>query len=375
MAEQAGSTSVFTYHANPCVDEVRPYVPGPTAAMISERYGLPLDQLVKLSSNEAPLGASPKVQAALHQIADSDGLHRYPSPTAPELRKAIGKLLGVPPDQILPGAGSTDTWPLIVRAYSFPGEEVLAVEPSMTSYAEVAVLSERTPSILTMEFPFDVTAHEVIERVTPQTRVIFLCSPNNTTSRLIAPAIIEEIANGAPDAIVVVDEHYIETADDYRAVTAVNLLPRTSNVLVTRSFSKQYGLAGIRVGYAVGPEAVISTLMKFKAKWNISLVADVAARAALEDQEHLERNVAVTREGRAYFEKALRQMSGIELVPEAQGCFVLFRVLSRPAAEVVEQLFQRGIMVRGDLLEDYIRLSVGTPEQNEQFVSALEAAM
>lgn len=375
MTQQASTESVFTRRANPCVDQVRPYIPGPTAAMISTRYGLHPGRVVKLSSNEAPLGPSPKVRAALRQIADSDELHRYPSSTVPELRKAIAKLLGVTPEQIVPGAGSTDTWPMIVRAFSLPGEEVLSVEPSMTSYAEVAVLCERRASVLTMEFPFEVSAKEVLQRVTPQTRVIFLCSPNNTTSRLIEPATILAIATGARDAVVVVDEHYIEAADDFRAVTAVNRISEASNLLVTRSFSKMYGLAGLRVGYAAGPQAAIATLMKFKAKWNVSVAADVAARAALEDQEHLDRNVAMTREGRTFLEKALRVLPSVQLVPHAQGGFLLFRVLSRPASEVVEQLFKQGIMVRGDLLEGYIRVSVGTPEQNEQFGAALEAAL
>jgi histidinol-phosphate aminotransferase len=281
----------------------------------------------------------------------------------------------VRPEQILPGAGSTDTWPLIVHAFSRAGEEVLAVEPSMTSYAEVAVLSERRASISTMTFPFEMSADDVLRRVTPQTRVIFLCSPNNTTSRLIDPSTILAIASGTPGAVVVVDEHYIEAADDYRAVTAVNLIPRAGNLIVTRSFSKMYGLAGIRVGYAVGPESAIATLMKFKAKWNISIVADVAARAALEDQEYLQRNIEMTRAGRVFLEGALRALPSVELVPGAQGGFLLFRVRARAASEVVEQLSKQGIMVRGDLLEGYIRVSVGTPDQNEQFVAALATAL
>lgn len=375
MTQPVPTDSVFSRHANPCVDDVRPYVPGPTTAMISARYGLHPERIVKLSSNEAPLGPSPKVRAALREIADSDELQRYPSPTVPELRRAIAKLLGVRPEQILPGAGSTDTWPLIVHAFSRVGEEVLAFEPSMTSYAEVAVLSERRASISTMAFPFEMSADDVLRRATPQTRVIFLCSPNNTTSRLIDPSTILAIASGTPGAVVVVDEHYIEAADDYRAVTAVNLIPRAGNLIVTRSFSKMYGLAGIRVGYAVGPESAIATLMKFKAKWNISIVADVAARAALEDQEYLQRNIEMTRAGRVFLEGALRALSSVELVPSAQGGFLMFRVRARPASEVVEQLSKQGIMVRGDLLEGYIRVSVGTPDQNEQFVAALAAAL
>src|SRR5262245_4335772 len=249
MTTNAGST-VFQRHANPCVDAVRPYVPGPTSTAIATRYGFRPDQMVKLSSNEAPLGPSPDVRDAIRQVAAGDDLHRYPSPTMPELRKAVAKLLGLTPEQVLPGAGSSDTWPMIVRAFSVAGEEVLVTEPSMTSFAELTTLCERRPVTLDLQAPFDVKAADVLRLVTPRTRVIFLSSPNNTTSRLVDPATILEIARGAQDTIVVVDEHYIEAADDYQAVSAVTLMPKAGNVIVTRSLSKMYGLAGIRVGYA-----------------------------------------------------------------------------------------------------------------------------
>jgi len=367
--------TVFQRHANPCVDDVRPYVPGPTSAAIGTRYGFSSDQMVKLSSNEAPLGPSPNVRDAIRQVAAGDDLHRYPSPTMPELRKAVAKLHGLTPEQVLPGAGSSDTWPLIVRAFSLAGEEILVTEPSMTSYAEVATLCERRAITLDLTFPFPVAAAAVLRLVTPATRVIFLSSPNNTTSRLIGPATILEIARGAKDAVVVVDEHYIEAADNYREVSAVTLIPQVGNIIVTRSLSKMYGLAGIRVGYAVGPEHAITRLMKFKAKWNISVVADAAARAALADEAHLIQNIEMTREGRAFLLDGLRGLAGIQLVPDAQGGFLLFRVVSGSAGDILEQLYKRGIIVRDDLLDGYIRVSVGTPEQNRQFLTALKAAL
>lgn len=375
MTNQRLQESVFTRHSNPCVERVRPYIPGPTSSMISVRYGIPPRNIVKISSNEAPLGPSPKVRAALKATADSDELHRFPSSTMPDLRKAIAATIGASPDQILLGAGSSDTWPLIVRGFSLPGDQVLVVEPSINSYAEVAILSERQARVVLEEFPFTLSVVEVLRAVAPETRVIFLSSPNNTTSRLIDINAIRQIAAGAPDAVVVVDEQFIEAADNYREVTAVNLIPTVPNLIVTRSLSKMYGLAGVRVGYAVGPEVAISTLMKFKPKWNINVLAEVAALAALEDQDHLAQNIAITRDGRAFLEKSLRAMEEIEVVPEAQGGFLLFRPLSRPAQDVVEHLFRRGIMVRGDLLEGYIRLSVGTPDQNEAFITALESAI
>jgi len=367
--------SVFVRHANPCVTGVRAYVPGPTASMISTRYGIGLDSIIKLSSNEAPLGPSPAVRSALHTIAEGDELHRYPAPYPAELVRAMAKSAGTAPTQILPAGGSSETWALIVRAFSRAGEEVLVVEPSMTSFAELTTIAERRARILEMAPPFALTADDVLAATSPATRVIFLCSPNNTTSRMLEPADVQRIAHGAPDAVVVVDEHYIEAADDYRSRTAVTVLTTTDNVIVTRSLSKMYALAGMRVGYAAGPEAAISYLRHFRSKWSVSVAAAVAGRAALEDEAHLQRNIDVTLEGRAYLQEELRRLDGVDLVPGAQGGFLLFRTTTRPAASVVDELAKRGVMVRGDLLEGYVRVSVGTRDQNRRFLEALRAAL
>ena len=367
--------SVFVRHANQCFRNVRAYVPGPTASMIAQQYGIPIDEISKLSSNEAPLGPSPAVRAALHAVADSDELHRYPAPYPIELVRAMAKSAGVAPAQILPAGGSSETWSLIVRAFSAPGEEVLVFEPSMTSFAELVIMSERRARVIDMPAPFALSADDVLAAVRPDTRVMFLCSPNNTTSRMLEPDAVRRIALGAPDTVVVVDEHYIEAADDYRARTAMTVLDGTSNVIVTRSLSKMYGLAGLRVGYAAGPAESITALKHFRAKWSVSVAAAVAGRAALEDEGHLRANIAATLEGRRFLVERLQGLAGVELVPEAQGGFLLFRTLTRPASAVVDELSKRGVMVRGDLLDGYIRVSVGTAAQNRRFIEALEAAL
>lgn len=368
-------TDIFDRRKNPLLENLRPYTPGPTAHEMSRRHGIPLKRIVKLSSNEAPLGPSARVREALEAVAEGDEIHRYPSSSVSALREAIADLLAVSAQQVLPGAGSSETWPLIIRAFSRPGDAVLWVAPSMTSYGEVAVLSERGERTVEVDHPFRLTSEAVIAQAKQGASVVFLSSPNNTTSRLIDPSVVREIAGAAPDAVIVVDEHYIEAADDYPEVSAVRLIDETPNLIVTRSFSKMYGLAGLRVGYAVGPETAISTLMKFKPKWNVSVAAEAAARAALEDGDHLKQNISVTRQGRELLYQSLENIEDLELVPEPQGGFLLFRPVTRPAAEVSEGLFRRGVMVRPDLLEGYIRVSVGTKDQNELFLEALEGAL
>lgn len=367
--------SVFERNANTAVLRLRPYIPGPTAGEIRDRYGIPLERIVKLSSNEAPLGPSPKVREALRRASEGDELHRYPSSSVPELREAIAKVLGIQPEQILPAAGSSSTWPLIVRAFSQVGDPVLWIEPSMTSYGEVAILSERDERTVRSTYPFDPNADAIVMAAREGIKVVFISSPNNTTSRFTDLTTVQRIAETAPDSVIVIDEHYIEAVDDFRSVTAVTLVDSVPNVIVTRSFSKMYGLAGLRVGYAVGPEAAINALARFRPSWSVSVVADAAARAALQDEEHLEQNILATRAGRAFLYQSLDSMDGLEVVLDPQGGFLLFRPLSRSADEVTEALFRRGVMVRGDLLEGSIRVSVGTEQQNEVFLDALTAAL
>jgi histidinol-phosphate aminotransferase len=367
--------SIFEERSNPILKRLRPYTPGPTAAEISARHGIAPDRIVKLSSNEAPLGPSPQVRKALRTVAEGDDLHRYPSSAVPQLRDAIGERLGVDAGHILPTAGSSQAWPMIVRAFSRVDDRVMWVEPSMTSYGEVAVLSERDEHAVVTVHPFEPPTDEIIAAADDDTRIIFVQSPNNTTSRLTKLAGIRRIAAGVPQAVVVVDEHYIEAADDYESVSAVNLIDDVPNLVVTRSFSKMYGLAGLRVGYAVAPVEAIRTISKFRPNWSISVAADAAARAALADRDHLDRNITMTRQGRSYLDEELRSIEGLDVVPDPQGGFLLFRPRTPDAEKVNNSLLRRGVMVRGDLLDGWIRVSVGTRGQNEIFVDALTASL
>jgi histidinol-phosphate aminotransferase len=367
--------SIFEARSNPILKRLRPYTPGPTAAEISARHGIDSDRIVKLSSNEAPLGPSPEVRTAIRTVAEGDDLHRYPSTAVPQLRNAIGERLGVDAAHILPTAGSSQSWPMIVRAFSRVDDRVIWVEPSMTSYGEVAVLAERDEHVVVTVSPFEPPTDDIIAAADDDTRIIFVQSPNNTTSRLTSPADLRRIAAGVPQAVVVVDEHYIEAADDYEAVSAVHLIDDVPNLVVTRSFSRMYGLAGLRVGYVVAPVEAIQTISKFRPNWSVSVVAEAAARAALADQNHLDRNIAMTRQGRSFLDESLRSIDSLDVVPDPQGGFLLFHPRSRDAEAVNDSLVRQGVMVRGDLLDGWIRVSVGTPEQNEIFVDALTTAL
>lgn len=362
----------FRQHRNPVIDGAPIYVPGPTTAAIVQKTGLPESEIVKLSSNEAPLGPSPRVRAALRDLAlSSDELHRYPSPDMADLRTAIGDTIGLDPDWILPCDGSSETWPLIVRAYSQPGESVLCVNPSQFTYEQLTVLHERRLQVAYSTYPFDVTAETFLAKADGSTRVVFVSSPNNATSRLVALEDIEQLADALPEALVVVDEHYIEATPDYDHKTAISLLKSLDNLVVTRTFSKMYGLAGLRIGYAVAEPEKLGPVRVLRSAWAVSLSAKTAALAALKDQEFLARNIALTAAGRKRLETGLRKLPRLELVPRPAGGFLLFRVIGWQGHEIAQALLDRGVVVRADLAEGFVRVSVGTAEQNEHFLNSL----
>jgi histidinol-phosphate aminotransferase len=374
MVDTSGSKSgLAARNANPNLARLRSYQPGPTAAEIARTYNLPESALCKLSSNEAPLGPSPRAIEAIEQAARSGELHRYPSSTVPRLRKAVAEFHGFSPKQVLPSAGSTQPWDLVLRALSQPGDELLWTEPSYVSFEALALINHRTPVMLKLVDPFDVTVDAVLSHVTERTRFIFLSSPNGTTSRLVVLDTIRAIAAGAPDALVVVDEHFVEAATEYPAVSAVNLVNHVENVLVTRTFSKLYGLAGLRVGYAVGDPDVIALLMQVKPNWPVSIVAEEAALAALADQEHLERNRQAAIQGRATLQRGLAAWPELVIVPHAEGNYLLARCVSKgmPPEQLVDLLAREGVMIRGGLIEGYVRIAVGRPEENERLLQAL----
>jgi histidinol-phosphate aminotransferase len=198
--------------------------------------------------------------------------------------------------------------------------------------------------------------------------------PNNPTSRLIPLSLLRAIAERVPDAIVVSDEAYVEFADSYREQTAARLINEVGNVLVTRTFSKAYGIPNLRVGYALGPADAIEYLFKIKPKWNVGDVAQRAAIGALRDHDHFERTLEVVSSGRRYLSDRLGAISGLDVLPEPQGNFLMVRVREAgfSAEAFTNALGAEGFIIRGDFHPDYVRISMGRPTENEALVRAVE---
>ncbi len=363
--------TTFSDLVNPYLTEVKPYMPGLTSREAVQRYHIPIEKVIKLSSNENPLGPPPlAVKAAREMLPE---LHRYPDSKAVALRREIAEKEGMAPENVIIGAGSSEIMSFIIRAFSRPGDEVVSMDPSFTVYAELASADGRRPVFVGLHHPFDLKLEDLEGVISDRTRVLFITRPNNPTSRLIPLPVLEAITQMVPKAVVVSDEAYIEFADDYQKQTAARLMDRAENLIVTRTFSKAYGIPNLRVGYALGPADAINFLFGVKPKWNVGEIAQQAAIGALKDCDHFEKVLAVVREGRRFFCDRLRKIRGLEVVPQPQGNFIMVKVRGAgySAEKLTETLGSRGIIIRGDFHPDYVRISIGTNPENEAVIEAI----
>lgn len=363
------------------IEQVTPYRPGITLEEAARKAGVRPSRLAKLSSNENPLGPSPRAIAVIRKLAAA--AHYYPSPAAGELCRAIGGFLRVRPEQVVVGGGSSTLMHAIVDAFTTPGGEVISLEPSFTVYSEIAVIHGRRPVTVPLradDFLLDIRALE--RAMTPRTQLIFLTRPNNPTSTLIPLKVFEQAAALALEAgaLLVSDEAYIEFAE-VRNPSAVGLIrgrePRWPNVMATRTFSKAFGLANLRLGYAVGTAATARCLTLANAKWATGQLAQAAGVAAIGDRRHLERTLRTVREGRAYLRRELAAL-GFGVAPSPQGNYVMIDVapLGWTAPDFAEDVFRRGqVIVRGDFSARHVRISIGRPEENRRLVATVRALL
>ena len=363
---------VYEETVNPQLKNIVPYLPGPMTKDIAAKYEMDPARVIKLSSNENPLGVPPLAKAKLIEMAGEASL--YPDAEARELRAALAQYVNMRPENIVVGPGSSSLMMHIIEVFSAPGEEIVFTSPAFGSfYEEITLARGRTPVKVPLEKNFDLDLSKLKRALTPKSRVIFITRPNNPTSKLVPLKDMREILQAAQavKAMVVSDEAYVEFADPHTsAVEFFYEMGEGINLLVTRTFSKAFGLADVRLGYCVGPAAAISYLSKAKPKWGTGMLAQSAGVAALKDQEHLQRTLEVVRKGREYLHRELGRL-GLEMVDAPQGNYVTARVSASgfTAERFTEELCRRGgIMVRGDFHPEYVRISIGTMPQNEAVV-------
>ena len=344
----------------PELSKLSDYVPGKSIEEIRERFGL--DKVVKLASNENPLGASPKAVKAFHGIADS--LHLYPRGDAPKLIDSIAQMYGVETSQIVVGNGSDEIIDMVGKAFIRQGDNCVGITPTFSVY-KFTTLSNGADFIGVGEGEARTSLDELAKAINDKTRVAFICNPNNPTGAYYTEAEIREFLKKVPQNVLVfLDEAYAEfaTAPDYPNMA--KFVGEYSNLFVNRTFSKIYGLAGLRVGYAFGSTEIIRALWKVKPPFDVNQAAQVAAIAALGDKEHVQATRKMNAKGIAVLTREFNAL-GLKVLP-TQANFICVRIGER-AKELVAFLESNGMIVRGLTsfgMPEYIRVTVGKPEEN-----------
>ncbi len=345
------------------------YNPGKSPEDIEREYGI--SGCIKMASNENPLGPSPLAMDAVSKALRD--VYRYPDGDARRLKDALAVRLGVPRERLLIASGVDEAFDLIAYAFLSPGDEIVVGEPSFSSYELAALTMGATITRVRLR-DFNQDVGGMLAAVTERTKVVFLCSPLNPTGTVITAASLELLLSELPEnVLLLLDEAYVEyvTAEDY--FDGLSYVEQNPNLIVTRTFSKIYGLAGLRVGYAVCDPDIVGALNKVKLPFNVNLLAQEAALAALDDAGHVERSLSLNRSGRDFIYGLLDEL-GLEYAP-TQANFILFR-MDKFGADYFEKLLKQGIIGRdGRALgfPGWVRITIGDESQNLKFAQALRA--
>lgn len=353
----------------PTIESLVPYEGGKPIEELARELGI--TGAVKLASNENPLGPSPKALAVMRGILDK--VHCYPDGAAWNLRKALAEHHGVAIEEVIQGNGSNELLDLFVRTFARPDDHIVFAEPAFVVY-RIAALAAGVPftAVQLTNRTHDLEA--MAAAVTPRTRLVFVANPNNPTGTYVGRDKVEKfLASVPPEVIVVMDEAYIEYADAPDFPDSMQLRRLRERLIVVRTFSKIYGLAGLRVGYAVGPQRLIDYVNRVRAPFNVSTLGQAAAIAALSDTEHLARSRELNRSERARVSAELSRM-GLDVAP-SQANFVLVD-LGRPARPIYDALLRKGVIVRpfGNL-PTCLRVTVGTAAENDRFLLGLREVL
>lgn len=361
----------------PPVRGLRPYVPGKSIAELERTYGF--SECARLDSNENPLGAGVRARRAV--LEASEGIGAYPDAGALELKARLSRHHGVPVECITLGNGSNEILSLLTGTFLAAGVEAVysqfcfAIFPLLVQASGAQGRFARAYSSRE-SMPFGHRPGGLLEQVTSRTRLVYIANPNNPTGTWVGEAPLLDFLEALPrTTLAVVDEAYFEYSREWGCPDASLWLPRLPNLVVVRTFSKAYGLAGLRTGYCLSHPEVAERLNRVRQPFNVSSIAQAAALAALDDVEHLERTVRLNRDGQRQLREGLERLA-LTVVPTA-GNFVLVDT-RRPAEEIHEKLLHHGVIVRPAQdygLTQHLRVTIGTAEQNQRFLIALSRVL
>ena len=354
---------------------ISPYQPGKPISELAREMNMEESSIIKLASNENPLGTSPLALKAMTEALNQVAL--YPDGSGFDLKEALSERYGVSSGQIVLGNGSNDVLELAARVFLKPGaaavysQHAFAVYPLVTQAVGASGISVRA-----LKYGHDLDA--MLHAVTPETRIVFIANPNNPTGTLLpATEVLRFLQRVSSDVLVVLDEAYNEYLPASVKGDSVSWLQRFPNLLITRTFSKAYGMAGIRVGFGLAHEDVSGLMNRVRQPFNVNSIGLAGAVAALNDVEFVKRSYALNQAGMLQIRTGLRQL-GIEYIP-SYGNFLSFRLPEKNSARIVnESLLKQGVIVRPIGIYEmpqHLRVTVGLESENEKFLSSLETAL
>jgi histidinol-phosphate aminotransferase len=369
--------SDFSKLAAPPVRTLAPYVPGKPLEELEREYGV--RDAIKLASNENPLGPGPRALRAIQSAAADIGL--YPDGNGYALRQALAARHGYPMEWVTLGNGSNDILVLIAEAFLTPDSEAIVSQFAFAIYG-LAIHATGAATRVAAAFPWEhrmPLGHDLdamARLVNERTRLVYVANPNNPTGTWVDAQALKRFVSALPEqTLVLVDEAYFEYVDQPGYSSAASWLPEHPNLVVTRTFSKAFGLAGLRVGYALSHPGVADYLNRVRQPFNVNLIALAAAKEALSDEEHLARSAALVRDGMRQVRDGFERL-GLRYVPSA-GNFLLVDC-GRPAVAVYENMLRNGVIVRpmgGYSLPTCLRITIGTQSQNERMLDALAQSL
>ena len=350
------------------IRSIAPYLPGKPISDLAREMGLDPASIIKLASNENPLGISPEAHIAMQDAMED--ISRYPDGNSVALREAVSAKFGVQTDQIVFGNGSNDILELAARAFLSNGDQAVYAQHAFAVYALVTqAVGAKGVVVPAKDFGHDLPA--MLAAINDKTRIVFIANPNNPTGTLIAKDALKEFLAKVPKhLLIVLDEAYDEYLSDEHKSEAIDWLKDFDNLIISRTFSKAYGLAGLRVGFGLTSSKIADLMNRVRQPFNVNSMAQVAAVASLADEAFVERTRALNQAGMVQITQGLSAL-GLEQIPSF-GNFVSFKVAD--AAGVNHRLLAQGVIVRHfnkPKISSYLRITIGTVEQNQRLLDTL----
>jgi histidinol-phosphate aminotransferase len=351
------------------ISSIAPYQPGKPISELAREMGIEESSIVKLASNENPLGISPKAYEAIQDALEE--ISRYPDGNSFALRDAVCRKFQLQPEQLVFGNGSNDILELAARAFLVPGSEAVYSQHAFAVYALVTqAVGARGIVVPAQNYGHDLNA--MLAAITPATRMVFIANPNNPTGTLLEKQALKDFLQQVPARVLVVlDEAYDEYLPEMHKSESVAWLAEFSNLIISRTFSKAYGLAGLRIGYGMANAAITDIMNRVRQPFNVNSVAQAAAVASLQDEAFVARSYALNQAGMKQITQGFERL-GLAYIPSF-GNFVSFRVNN--AGDVYQHLLKKGVIVRPVAnygMPDYLRVSIGLLAENARFLEVME---